>query len=63
MEWRDAHCSPTLQRLIEEIQAVQVEKNAALRTRVPTNVPSLRIAARYAAGRPKASRRGDFEGD
>jgi hypothetical protein len=35
-----------LQKLIEEIQAEQLEKNAALRARVPTNVQPLRIAAR-----------------
>ena len=28
-----------------------------------TNLPALRIADRYAAGRPRAPRRGDFEGD
>jgi hypothetical protein len=42
-----------LQKRIEEIQAEQVEKNAALRTRVPTNVPPLRIADRYAARRKR----------
>ncbi len=62
-EWRDSHYSRTLQKLIEEIQAEQVEKNAALRTRVPTNVPPLRIADRYAAERPGAPRRGQFDGD
>jgi hypothetical protein len=52
VEWRDSHYSRTLQK-IEEIQAEQVEKNAALHTRVPTNMPPLRTAARYAAGRPR----------
>jgi hypothetical protein len=42
-----------LQKLIEKIQAEQVEKNSALRTRVPTNVPPLRIPDRYAAGRKR----------
>jgi hypothetical protein len=42
---------------IEEIWAEQEQKNAALRTRVPTSVPPLRIADRYAAGRPRAPRR------
>jgi hypothetical protein len=46
-----------LAKYIEEIWAEQEQKNAALRTRVPTNVPPLRIADRYAAGRP-ASRNG-----
>jgi hypothetical protein len=41
---------------IEEIHAEQEQKNAAQRTRVPTNVPPLRIADRYAAGR-KGGRR------
>ena len=36
---------------VEEIWAEQEQKNAALRTRVPTNVPPLRIADQYAAGR------------
>jgi len=53
VEWRASHYSRTLRKLIEEIQAEQVEKNAALRTRVPTNVPPLRIAYRYAAGRKR----------
>jgi hypothetical protein len=43
VQWRDSHYSRTLQKLIEEIQA-------ALRSRVPTNVPPLRIADRYVAG-------------
>jgi hypothetical protein len=30
VEWRDSHYSRTLQNLIGEIQAEQVEKNAAL---------------------------------
>jgi len=30
VEWRDSHYSRTLQKLIGEIQAEQVEKNAAL---------------------------------
>jgi hypothetical protein len=46
-----------LQRRVEEIAAEQVEKNATLRTRVPTNVLPLRTAARYATGRPRAPRR------
>jgi len=29
----------------------------------PTNTPPLRIADRYAAGRPRALRHGGFEGD
>jgi hypothetical protein len=37
----------------EEIWAEQEQKNAALRRRVPTNVPPLRIADRFAAGRPR----------
>jgi hypothetical protein len=57
VEWRDSHYSRTLQKLIEEIQTERVEKNAALRTRVPTNVPPLRIAARYSAGRTSTLRR------
>jgi len=40
-----------LAEYVEEIQAEQVEKNASLR--VPTNVPPLRIAARYADGRKR----------
>jgi hypothetical protein len=58
VQWRESHYSRALQRLIEEIQAERVEKNAALPTRVPTNVSPLRIAARYAAGRPRLRRRG-----
>jgi hypothetical protein len=62
VEWRDSHYSRTLQKRIEEIQAERERKNAALRTRVPTNVPPLRIADRYAAGRPRALR-GQPDGD
>lgn len=40
----------------EKIHAEQEQKNAALRTRAPTNVPPLRIADQYAAGR-KGGRR------
>ena len=40
---------------VEEIWAEQ-EKNAALGTRVPTNVPPLRIADQYAAGRKEGHR-------
>ena len=36
---------------IEEIWAEQEQKNAELRTRVPTNVSPLRIADRYVRGR------------
>jgi hypothetical protein len=36
---------------IQEIWAEQEQKNAALGRRVPTNVPPLRIADRYVAGR------------
>jgi hypothetical protein len=50
VQWRESHYSRTL-KLIEEVQAERVEMNAAPLTRVPTNVPPLRIADRYAAGR------------
>jgi hypothetical protein len=40
-----------LAKYIAEIQAEQEKRNAALRRRVPTNVPSLRIADRLKAGR------------
>jgi hypothetical protein len=53
VEWRDSHYSRTLKMLIEETQAERVEKNAALRRRVPTNLPHLRLADRYAAGRKR----------
>jgi hypothetical protein len=62
VKWRDAHCSRTLQKLIEDIPAERVEKNAALRTRVPTNVLPLQIADRYAAGRSRAVRRTQPDG-
>jgi ribosomal protein L37E len=47
------HGQPMKNVHVEEIWAEQEQKNAALRTRVPTNVPPLRIADRYAAGRPR----------
>ncbi|MDT7758247.1 MAG: hypothetical protein QOH27_4145 [Mycobacterium sp.] len=40
-----------LAKYIEEIWAEQEQKNAALRRRVPTNVPPLRIADWLRAGR------------
>jgi hypothetical protein len=53
VEWRESHYSRTLKKLIEETQAERVEKNAALRRRVPTNVPPLRRADRHVAGRKR----------
>ena len=47
------HARTPAREYIEEIWAEQEQKNAALRTRVPMNVPPLRIADRYAAGRPR----------
>jgi len=48
------HARTPAHEYIEEIPAEQEQKNAALRTRVLTNVPRLRIADRYAAGRKHA---------
>jgi hypothetical protein len=42
---------------IAEIQAEQVQRNAALRKIDHSHIPLLRIAERYAAGRPRALRR------
>ena len=42
-----------LREHIAEIQAEQEEKNAALRKISHTRIPPLRLAARYAAGRPR----------
>jgi hypothetical protein len=59
VEWRDSHYSRTLQKLTEEIQADQEAKNVELRGIDCSHIPPLRIAARYAAGRPGARRRGE----
>ena len=41
---------------IAEIQAEQEQRNAALRRIDHSHIPPLRIAARYAAGKPRDSR-------
>lgn len=47
---------------IAEIQAGQEQRNAALHKIDHSHIPPLGIAEQYAAGRPRAPRRGDFEG-
>ena len=42
---------------IAEIQAEQEQRNTALHEIDHSHIPPLRIAARYAAGRPRALRR------
>src|ERR1700756_3682461 len=46
-----------LEEHIAEIEAEQEQRNAALRKIDYSHIPPLRIAARYAAGRPRATRR------
>jgi hypothetical protein len=51
-----------LQAHIAEIQAEQGQRNAALHKIDHSHISPLRIAARYAGGRPRARRRGQLRG-
>ncbi len=47
---------------VVEIWAEQENRNSLLRNVDHGHIPPLRISGRYAAGRPRAVQRGDFEG-